>query len=80
MDCHWSSLKFFNEQPEDRFGDQRHAGAFLSKNYYPVQKPSVYGDVVVLTNEKTNGIHWQSMSPTTLSSRRAAIIIGNPGC
>ncbi|MFO1514612.1 MAG: hypothetical protein U1F83_17160, partial [Verrucomicrobiota bacterium] len=40
MDCHWSSLNFFSDQPEDRFGDPSYAGAYLSKNYYPVQKPS----------------------------------------
>jgi hypothetical protein len=57
MDCHWSSLNFFNEQPEARFGDPGYAGAFLSKNYYPVQKPSVYGDVIVLTDAKNNGVH-----------------------
>lgn len=57
MDCHWSSLNFFSDQPEDRFGDPSYAGAYLSKNYYPVQKPSVYGDVIVLTDEKNAGIH-----------------------
>ena len=57
MDCHWSSLNFFNEQPEDKFGDPNYAGAYLTKNYYPVQKPSAYGDVVVLTDEKNRGIH-----------------------
>ena len=57
MDCHWSSLNFFNEKPDDKFGDPNHAGAHLTKNYYPVQKPSAYGDVVVLTDEKNHGIH-----------------------
>ena len=57
MDCHWSSLNFFNEKPDDRFSDPGFAGAYLSKNYYPVQKPSAYGDVVVLTDEKNQGIH-----------------------
>jgi len=57
MDCHWSSLNFFNEKPDDRFGDPAFAGSYLSKTYYPVQKPSAYGDVVVLTDEKNQGIH-----------------------
>lgn len=57
MDCHWSSLNFFNEQPDDRLGNPGYAASILTKNYYPVQKPSVYGDVIVLVDEKNNGLH-----------------------
>lgn len=57
MDCHWSSLNFFNEQPDDRFGNPGYAASVLTKNYYPVQKPSTYGDVIVLVDEKNNGLH-----------------------
>lgn len=57
MDCHWSSLNFFNEQPDDRFGNPGYAAGVLTKNYYPVQKPGAYGDVIVLVDEKNNGLH-----------------------
>ena len=39
MDCHWSSLNFFNEQPDDRLGNPGYAAGILTKNYYPVQNP-----------------------------------------
>jgi len=57
MDCHWSSLNFFNEHPDDRLGNPGYAATILTQNYYPVQKPSVYGDVIVLVDEKNNGLH-----------------------
>lgn len=57
MDCHWSSLNFFNEQPDDRLGNPSYAATVLTKNYYPVQKPTAYGDVIVLVDEKNNGRH-----------------------
>lgn len=57
MDCHWSSLNFFSEQPDDRFGNPGYAASVLTKNYYPVQKPSAYGDVIVLVDEKNQGLH-----------------------
>ena len=57
MDCHWSSLNFFNEQPDDRLGNPSYAGAVLTKNYYPVQTPHAYGDVIVIVDEKNNGLH-----------------------
>lgn len=57
MDCHWSSLNFFNEQPDDRLGNPGYAAGILTKNYYPVQKPTAYGDVIVLVDEKNNGMH-----------------------
>lgn len=57
MDCHWSSLNFFNEQPDDRLGNPGFAATVLTKNYYPVQKPTAYGDVIVLVDEKNNGLH-----------------------
>lgn len=57
MDCHWSSLNFFNAEPDNRLGNPGYAATTLTKNYYPVQKPSAYGDVIVLIDEKNNGLH-----------------------
>ena len=44
-------LNFFNQPPEDKFGNPRYGVAHLSKNYHPIQKPSTYDDVVALTDE-----------------------------
>jgi len=46
MDCHWSTLNFFNEIPDDRFNDTSYTAQFLSTNYYQIAKPNQYGDLI----------------------------------
>jgi len=57
MDCHWTSLNFFNANPDPRLGDPAYAGRKLLADYYEVQRPGKYGDVIVLLDHEGNGIH-----------------------
>ena len=57
MDCHWASLNFFSEQPDPRLGDPAYAAKRLLNDYYPIQRPGKYGDIVVLLDPDGNGIH-----------------------
>lgn len=57
MDCHWSAMNFFNEVPDDRFSDPAYVSQRLLNDYYPVQRPSNYGDVIVLADDRGEGIH-----------------------
>lgn len=57
MDCHWSTMNFFNETPDNHFTDTRYTAAYLQANYYQIAKPSAYGDLVFLLNRDGNAIH-----------------------
>jgi hypothetical protein len=58
MDCHWSTMNFFNEVPDDRFTNPAYTVKFLESNYYPIAKPTKYGDIILfLDGESNNAIH-----------------------
>ena len=58
MDCHWSTMNFFNEVPDDRFTDPAYTVKFLQANYYQIAKPTKYGDIILfLEGESNNAIH-----------------------
>ncbi len=57
MDCHWSTLNFFNEHPDDRFQDTTYASNYIRDNFYQIGKPTMCGDVVFLLNSKGEVIH-----------------------
>src|SRR6185503_14931197 len=38
MDCHWTTMNFFNEVPDDRFTDPAFTVKYLEKNYYQIAK------------------------------------------
>lgn len=52
MDCHWSTFNFCNDTPDNRFNDPAFAVAYIQKNYYQIAAPSVYGDILLLMNDK----------------------------
>jgi hypothetical protein len=52
MDCHWSTFNFSNETPDNRFNDPNYAVEYIRKNYYQIAAPTVYGDVLLLMNDK----------------------------
>jgi len=56
-DCHWTTMNFFNDVPDDRFSQPAYTGEFLKTNFYPVTKANLYGDVVLVLDERGNGIH-----------------------
>jgi hypothetical protein len=57
MDCHWSTMNFFNETPDDRFSDPKYTVSFLLANYYKIAAPSAYGDRIFLLDQKGDAIH-----------------------
>jgi len=57
MDCHWSTMNFFNEIPDDRFSSPRYIAQCLATNFYQIAKPTAYGDIILLTDQKNEAIH-----------------------
>jgi hypothetical protein len=58
MDCHWSTMNFFNEVPDDRFTDPAYTVKYLEANYYQIAKPTKYGDIILfLDGDSNNAIH-----------------------
>jgi hypothetical protein len=57
MDCHWTTFNFSNETPDNRFNDPDYAVRYIQKNYYPIAAPSLYGDILLLMNDKNEVKH-----------------------
>jgi hypothetical protein len=57
MDCHWTTFNFNNETPDNRFDDPKYAIPYIEKNYYQIAAPSIYGDILLLINNKNEIIH-----------------------
>ncbi len=58
MDCHWSTMNFFNEVPDDRFADPAYTVKYLEANYYQIAKATKYGDIIMfLDGDSNNAIH-----------------------
>lgn len=55
--CHWSTLNFFNETPDDRFANSDYISAYLATNYFQVARPTLYGDVVFLLDARNEAVH-----------------------
>lgn len=57
MDCHWTTFNFCNDTPDNRFNDPAFAVECIRKNYYQISAPSIYGDIVLLMNDKNEVKH-----------------------
>jgi hypothetical protein len=57
IDCHWTTMNFFSENPDDRFTDSNFLLNHLKTEFYQISKASSYGDVVFLINQKGTAIH-----------------------
>jgi hypothetical protein len=57
FDCHWTSLNFWNEMPENRFTEPPLAAREFETAYREVDRPTQLGDVILLTNAAGQGIH-----------------------
>jgi hypothetical protein len=57
MDCHWSTMNFFNETPDNRFSDPQYTVSYILAHYYKIAEPTMYGDLVFLLNKKGDAIH-----------------------
>lgn len=57
-DCHWTSLNFFNYNPENLFLDTKLLASRVLENYTQVKPPYRYGDILfVLNNETGEAVH-----------------------
>jgi len=56
-DCIWSSMNFFNEQPDMSFLDSNHSKEVLLKDFAVIHDQPTYGDLVCLINDKGDLIH-----------------------
>ncbi len=57
MDCHWTTMNFFTEKPDNRFTDPGYTVSFLKANYYMIAKPTSYGDIILFLDRAGNAIH-----------------------
>lgn len=57
MDCHWSTFNFSNDTPDNRFNDPSFAVEYIRKNYYQIAAPSIYGDILLLMNDRSEIKH-----------------------
>ena len=57
MDCHWTTFNFSNDTPDNRFNDPAYAVEYIRKTYYQIAAPSLYGDILLLMNDKNEVKH-----------------------
>lgn len=57
MDCHWTALNFFNDEPDNQLQDNAYASNQIKERFYQIGKPSMCGDLVFFTNPKGEVIH-----------------------
>src|SRR5262249_5670240 len=55
-DCVWTSLNFFNEQPDDRLADPGYTQKLIAQEYEKVVTPR-FGDIAVLLTPSKQSIH-----------------------
>ncbi len=56
-DCHWTSLNFFNDPPDNRFADADTVTHVLETEYAPVSGPRLLGDILVFFRPDGKAIH-----------------------
>jgi len=57
MDCHWTTFNFSSLQPDNRFNDPKYTVEYIQKNFYRIDVPSIYGDIVLYVNDKNEIKH-----------------------
>jgi hypothetical protein len=55
-DCVWTSMNFFNAQPDNRFVDEQFTSQTLQAQYRIVPKADALGDIIMLHKPSTNGL------------------------
>lgn len=56
-DCHWTSLNFFNDPPDERFADAAVVKTTLERDYTPVVGRPAFGDIFVFALPDGKVIH-----------------------
>jgi hypothetical protein len=57
MDCHWSTINFFLETPDNRYSDSNEAVNFIKLHCSPVDAPSAYGDILIFLDAQSRAVH-----------------------
>jgi hypothetical protein len=57
MDCHWSTFNFSNIEPDNRYNNATFTVDYIKSNYYPIDSPSIYGDILLFANDKSEIKH-----------------------
>ena len=57
MDCHWTTMNFFNAVPDNRFSEPGYTVNYLKAHFYQIAKPTAYGDRIFLLDKNGNAIH-----------------------
>jgi hypothetical protein len=57
FNCHWSTMNFFNETPDNSLADPAAMLAVLGRDYYPIAQPSIYGDIMLIRNSANEVLH-----------------------
>lgn len=56
-DCHWNSMNFWNDPPDDKFADGAFVIRTLETDYEPVLDSYRFGDVILFMKSDTQAIH-----------------------
>lgn len=56
-DCHWNSMNFFNDPPDNRFADKATVIHALETDYTPIIDDYRFGDIVLFMKSDTQAIH-----------------------
>jgi len=57
MDCHWTAMNFFNEEPDHRFSEPGYMLRQVETNYYTLGQPTQCGDLLLIIRGGTNVLH-----------------------
>jgi hypothetical protein len=52
MDCHWTTFNFSSIEPDNRYNNPEYTVDYIKKNFYRIDAPSNYGDIVLYMNDK----------------------------
>ena len=56
-DCHWSSMNFWNDPPDDRMEETQYRLQVLERDYSRIREPYVFGDLLFLMAGGEEVIH-----------------------
>jgi hypothetical protein len=56
-DCHWTTMNFFAETADNRFGDTAQVLEELKENYVQIARPTQLGDVILFVTPAQTCIH-----------------------
>src|ERR1035437_3914102 len=57
MDCHWSTFNFGNLQADNRYNNAEYTVEYIRKNFYRIDAPSIYGDLLLFANDRSEIKH-----------------------